>query len=130
MKKSYAIVLALFCFSLFSATVDELNIFNQEIHATGINDATVNEIDSQLGSMANVSTVEEDESELNIFSLGKGLAKGIKIMLFAIGKTVVIYFTLISYGVSESVAGMIQGMVTLVESIALVEFMLNRRASQ
>ena len=130
MKKSYAIVLALFCFSLFSATVDELNIFNQEIHSTGINDATVNEIDSQMSSMANVSTVDEDENELNIFSLGKGLAKGIKIMLFAVGKTVVIYFTLISYGVSESVAGMIQGMVTLVESIALVEFMLNRRASQ
>lgn len=130
MKKSYAIVLALFCFSMFSSTVDELNIFNQEIHDTGINTATVDEIESQTSSIANVSTIEGDESELNIFSLGRGLAKGIKIMFFAVGKTVVIYFTLISYGLSESIAGMIQGMVTLVESIALVEFMLNRRASQ
>ena len=130
MKKSYAIVLALFCFGLFSSTVDELNIFNQAIHETGINTTIVEEIDTQMGTMANVNTVESSENELNIFTLGKGLAIGIKIMLFAVGKTVVIYFTLVSYGVSTAVAGMIQGMVTLVESIALVEFMLNRRASQ
>lgn len=130
MKRSYAIVLALFCFSLFSSTVDELNIFNQEIHDTGINTATVDEIESQMNNMVNVSTIESDESELNIFSVGKGLSKGIKIMFFAVGKTFVMYHTFLSYGVPESIAGMIQGMVTLVEGIALVEFMLNRRASQ
>lgn len=130
MRKSYAIVLALFCFGLMSSTVDELNIFNQNIHDIGVNSSTVNQVDSQMETMANVSTVEDDVDELSIFSIGRGLAIGIKIMLFAFGKTIVIYFTLVSYGVSTAVAGMVQGMVTLVESIALVEFILQRRASQ
>ena len=130
MRKSYAIVLALFCFGLFSSTVDELNIFNQNIHDVGVNTSTITYIDTQKDSIATVNKVESDETALDLFSIGKGLAIGIKIMLFAFGKTVVIYFTLVSYGVSTAVAGMIQGMVTLVESIALVEFMLQRRASQ
>lgn len=130
MKKSYAIVLALFCFGLMSSTVDELNIFNQNIHDIGVNRSTINQIDSQVDTMANVSTVEDNVDELSIFSIGKGLAIGIKIILFAFGKTIVIYFTLVSYGVSTASAGMVQGMVTLVEGIAVVEFMLNRRATQ
>jgi len=130
MKKSYAIVLALFCFSLMSSTVTELDIFDQHLHEVGINQADIDEINSTMATMAEVDTLEEEQSSFDIFSALKGLAIGIKIMLFAFGKTIVIYGTLVGYGVHSAIAGMIQGMVTLVESIALVEFMTARRASQ
>ena len=130
MKKSYAIVLALFCFSLMSSTVTELDIFDQHLHEVGINQADIDEINSTMATMAEVDTLEEEQSSFDIFSAFKGLAIGIKIMLFAFGKTIVIYGTLVGYGVHSAIAGMIQGLVTLVESIALVEFMTARRASQ
>ena len=129
MKKSYAIVLALFCFSLMSSTVAELGIFEQNINEVGVGTADIDQINTEMATIAEVDTLEEDQSSFDIFSAFKGLAIGIKIMLFAFGKTIVIYGTLVGYGIHTAIAGMIQGMVTLVEAIALVEFMTARRAS-
>ena len=130
MKKSYAIIMAVFCFGLMSSTVDELAIFNQNIHDMGVSVDDITAIENTTATMTEVNTVEEDSIISDMLMAGKGLAIGIKILLSAVGKTVVIYGTLVGYGVHTAVAAMIQGMVTLVESIMVVEFILNRRASQ
>lgn len=130
MKKSYAIIMALFCFGLMSSTVDELAIFNQNIHDVGVSISDIDAIEANTSTITEVNTVEEDSILSDMLMAGKGLGIGIKILLSAVGKTVVIYGTLVGYGVHTAVAAMIQGMVTLVESIAILEFILNRRASQ
>jgi hypothetical protein len=130
MKTGYAIILAVFCFGLMSSTVDELAIFNQNIHDVGVSVDDIAAIENTTATMTEVNTVEEDSILSDMLMAGKGLGIGIKVLLSALGKTVVIYGTLVGYGVYTEVAAMIQGMVTLVESVLIVEFILNRRASQ
>lgn len=130
MKKSYAIVLALFCFGLMSSTVDELGIFDQSIVDVGITTDYTDNMMTETDKIVTVNKVEDSSIISDIFSVGKGLAIGLGILWGAVGKTLVIYGTLVTYGVHTSIAAMIQGMVTLVEAIALVEFALARRASQ
>ena len=130
MKKSYAIIMALFCFGLMSSTVEELEIFNQNIHDVGVSVDDIDAISANTSTITEVNVVDEGGFLSDLLTAGKGLGIGIKILLSAFGKTIVIYGTLVGYGVHTAVAGMIQGMVTLVESIAIIEFILNRRASQ
>lgn len=131
MRKGYAIILALFCFSLMSATVDELGIFNQNVHAVGISTADISEMNSSLGGMATSdTTVDSTQQAFDIFTTIGVLTKGVKIIFVAFGKTVLIYPTLIGYGVHAAVAGMVQGLTTLVEVFMMIEFMTARRLSQ
>ena len=130
MKKSYAIIMVLFCFGLMSSTVGELEIFNQNIHDVGVSVDDIDAISANTSTITEVNVVDEGGFLSDLLMAGKGFGIGIKILLSAFGKTIVIYGTLTGYGVHTAVAGMIQGMVTLVESIAIIEFILNRRASQ
>ena len=131
MRKGYAIILALFCFSLMSATVEELNIFDQSIHEVGISTADISEMNSSLGGMATAdTTVDTTAQSFDIFTTIGVLTKGIKIVFVAFGKTILIYPTLDGYGVHTAIAGMIQGLTTLVEVFMMIEFMTARRLSQ
>jgi len=131
MRKGYAIILALFCFSLMSATVEELNIFDQSIHDVGISTADISEMNSSLGGMATVDTpVDAVPQAFDIFATIGILVKGVKIVFVAFGKTILIYPTLVGYGVHTAIAGMVQGLTTLVEVFMMIEFMTARRLSQ
>lgn len=131
MKKGYAIILVVFCFSLMSSVVDELDIFDQSVHDVGVSTADISEMNASLGGMVTTdTTVDATPQSFDIFATFSMLAKGVKIIFMAFGKTVLIYPTLVGYGVHTAIAGMVQGLTTLIEVVMLIEFMTARRLSQ
>lgn len=128
MKTSYAIVLFIFVFSLMSTTINELGIFDWNTVETGLDSDSITEIED----MAHASTnVKSGSSEGDVFGLFAGVQMIINaagVMLKAFGSTVVVYFTLVNIGFPVAIASMLQGLVSLVEAIAITEFISGRRA--
>jgi hypothetical protein len=131
MKTSYAIIIFIFLFSLMGNALNELGIYDYTVTETGISNATIEEIkaDAEDGADVDDSLYSEDSS----FSLFAGVQMAINavgVFAKALASTVVIYPTMISFGFQPAIATVIQGMVSLIESIALIEFISDRRASK
>ena len=132
MKTGYAIIMALFMFSLMSNVVLEMGIFpNHDIIDVGLGTAQIEEInESVYGIYSTDAEVTDDTTEIGIFGGIEMLLKSGKVVLSSVGNTVLIYPLLINYALPAVLAGAIQGMVTLIEGFYLVEFISNRRLSQ
>ena len=132
MRTGYAVILALFMFSLISNVVFEMGIFpGYGTIDTGIGEAQISELnESVYGIYSTDSTIVDEESELSIFGGIEMMLKSGAIVLKSVGTTLLIYPLLTNYGIPVVLAGALQGIVTLVEGFYLLEFWTNRRPSQ
>lgn len=129
MQKIYSIIVAMFALSLVTTAINDPfadgsgGIFDTHIHEVGL------DIDAVNNSIAEISKVDDigtPEKELSLFSLPGLLIKGIAFLAEVLWNTAVIYPMLLKYKVPMGIALIIQGMVTLVQSVGLVQFTTGR----
>jgi hypothetical protein len=132
MRTGYAVIFALFMFSLMSNVIFEMGIFpNTGLVEVGIGTAEINELDTSIEGLYSTDlTVEDGDEDISIFGGIEMLLKSGAIVLKSVGYTVLIYPLLVNYGLPAVLSGAIQGIVTLTEGFYLVEFITNRRLSQ
>jgi len=130
MKKYYAIVLFVFAFQLISTAVIDGGIF----HDSQVNDVSggvsVSELNSTTYDQMEVNQTVMPEGILDSLFTGAGLLiDGLKMLVIVFLKTLIIYPTLTSYGVPAVLALPVQGMNTVIQALALLEFKTGRRTS-
>lgn len=130
MKKSYAIVLFIFIFSLTSTAVNEMGIFEWNTNTdTGITDGDITELDSRVSSSVDVDELESEDDTFGLFAGVQMIINAIGILIKSIGSTLVIYPTLTNLGFPAVIAVIFQGITTVIEGIAVAEFLSGRRAT-
>lgn len=130
MKKSYAIIIFIFIFSLTSAAIDEMEIFTWNTNTdTGINQDDITEISNMWADSTSVDDLESEGDTFGLFAGVQMIMNALGILLKAIGSTVVIYPTLTNLGFPPVIAGIFQGVTTIIELIAGAEFLSGRRAT-
>ena len=130
MKKSYSIVLFIFIFSLTSAAINDMGIYEWNTNTdTGLGTEGVNEINSTVYDSVSVNGLESEGDTFGVFAGVQMVINAIGILIKSIGTTVLIYPTLVNLGFPVSIAAIFQGATTVIEGIAVAEFLSGRRAT-
>jgi len=129
MKKYYAIVLFIFAFQLMSTAINSEDIFAQSMNELDNSGTTIEQLNSSTYSQMQSDVVVSDGLLDSLF-LGAGLIlDALKLLVIVFLKTLVIAPTLISYGVPTAFALIFQGMTTVIQTLAILEFKTGRRTS-
>lgn len=130
MKTSYAFVLFIFIFSLSSTAINDMGIFEWNTNTdTGITDSDITELDNTVYGSVNVDGVESEEDTFGLFAGVQMVINALGILIKSIGATLIIAPTLINIGVPFQIAAIFQGVTTVIEGIAISEFLSGRRAT-
>jgi len=130
MKKSYAIIIFIFIFSLTSTAINEMGIFEWNTNTdTGVTDSDITELDNTVYGSVDVDDLESEEDTFGLFAGVQMVINAIGILIKSIGATLVIYPTLTNLGFPAAIAGIFQGITTVIEGIAIAEFLSGRRAT-
>ena len=130
MKTSYAFVLFIFIFSLTSTAINDMGIFEWNTNTdTGINQDGITAINNTVYGSVNVDGVESEEDTFGLFAGVQMVINALGILIKSIGVTLIIAPTLINIGFPLSIAAIFQGVTTIVEGIAISEFLSGRRAT-
>lgn len=134
MTKAWLVVLSLFCFSLVTTGINDLGIFDVKLNEVGINVDDINDTKTEIfevsGTTDGDSALVSKEDTFSIFSGVDLIIKALTLVGAALAKTVVIYFVLISYGVPVPIALIFQTLITLIEGVAVAEFISARRITR
>lgn len=130
MKKSYAIIIFIFIFSLTSTAVNEMEIFEWNTNTdTGISDDDITELDSRVSASVSVDELESEDQTFGLFAGVQMVINAVGVLIKAIGTTIIIYPTLVNIGFPAAIALIFQGVTTVIEGFAVAEFISGRRAT-
>ena len=131
MKKSYAIVLFIFIFSLTSTAVNEMGIFEWNTNTdTGITYDDITELDSRVTSSVDVDELESEGDTFGLFAGVQMIINALGVLYKAIKATVIIYPTLVyKLGFPPIIGAIFQGVTTVIAALAVAEFLSGRRAT-
>ncbi|NOQ48867.1 MAG: hypothetical protein GQ576_07020 [Methanococcoides sp.] len=130
MKKSYTIVIFIFIFSLTSTAINDIDIFTWNTNTdTGITQNGIIELNNTVYGSVNVDGLESEDDTFGLFAGVQMVINSVGILIKSIGATLVIYPTLINIGFPGAIAAIFQGVTTVIEGIAIAEFMSGRRAT-
>lgn len=130
MKKSYVIILFIFTFSLTSTAIDEMEIFEWNTNTeTGITYADITELNNTVSDSVTVDNLESEDDTFGLFAGVQMIINAIGVFYKAVKGTLIIYPTLINLSFPPAIAGIFQGITTVIESFAVAEFLSGRRAT-
>jgi hypothetical protein len=107
-----------------------MNIFAWNTNTgTGITSEDIVELDNTVDGSVSVDGLESEDDTFGLFAGVQMVINSIGILIKAIGSTIVIYPTLTNLGIPGAIAGIFQGITTVIEGIAVAEFLSGRRAT-
>jgi hypothetical protein len=96
---------------------------------TGVTSDDITELDTTVDGSHSVGNIESEEDTFGLFAGVQMIINALGILLKSIGSTLVIYPTLTNLGFPTSIAAIFQGITTVIEGIAVAEFLSGRRAT-
>ncbi len=96
---------------------------------TGISQKGITELNNTVYGSVSVDGLESEGDTFGLFAGVQMVINSIGVLIKSIGATFVIYPTLINLSFPPAIAAIFQGITTVIEGIAIAEFLSGRRAT-